>query len=62
VGTIEASDFKGQWLFLEDYKRVEARGMRPHSHEEMIAEALRLLALTPQGQPAESLEDLLRAC
>jgi tetratricopeptide (TPR) repeat protein len=67
VGTIEASDFNGQWLFLEDYKRVEARGMQPHPHEEMIAQALRLLALTPKGQapvavtpqPTESLDDLL---
>ncbi len=67
VGTIEASDFNGQWLFLEDYKRVEARGMQPHPKDEMIAQALRLLALTPQGQtpvavtpqPAESLTDLI---
>ena len=41
--------------------------MQPHPHDEMIAQALRLLALTPKGQtpvpvtpqPAESLEDLL---
>jgi TIR domain len=67
VGTIEASDFNGQWLFLEDYKRVEARGMQPHPQEEMIAQTLRLLALTPRGQaaaamapqPGETLEDLL---
>jgi tetratricopeptide (TPR) repeat protein len=67
VGAIEPSDFNGQWLFLEDYKRVEARGMQPHPHEEMIAQALRLLALTPKGQapisvapqPAESVSDLL---
>src|SRR4029077_17269488 len=67
VGAIEPSDFNGQWLFLEDYKRVEARGMQPHPHDAMIAQALRLLALTPKGQasvavtpqPAESLEDLI---
>jgi tetratricopeptide (TPR) repeat protein len=67
VEAIEPSDFNGQWLFLEDYKRVEARGMQPHPHDEMIAQALRLLALTPAGQapvamtpqPAESLTDLL---
>ena len=29
VGAIEPSDFN-TWLFLEDYKRVEARGMQPH--------------------------------
>ena len=33
VAAIEASDFNGQWLFLEDYKRVEARGMQPHPQE-----------------------------
>jgi Tfp pilus assembly protein PilF len=67
VGAIEPSDFNGQWLFLEDYKRVEARGMQPHSHKEMIAQTLRLLTLTPRGQapvavapqPAESLTDLI---
>jgi hypothetical protein len=66
VGPIEASDFD-TWLFLEDYKRVEARGMQPHPKDEMIAQTLRLLALTPQGQaptpvmpqPAETLEDLI---
>lgn len=67
VGAIKASDFNGQWLFLEDYKRVEARGMQPHPHDEMIAQALRLLTLTPKGQapvavtpqPAETLTDLI---
>jgi tetratricopeptide (TPR) repeat protein len=67
VGAIEPSDFNGQWLFLEDFKRVEARGMQPHPKDEMIAQALRLLALTPKGQapvavtpqPAETLTDLI---
>ena len=67
VGAIEPSDFNGPWLFLEDYKRVEARGMQPHPRQEMVAQTLRLLALTPRGQvpvvvtpqPAESVDDLL---
>jgi hypothetical protein len=67
VGQNEDSDFNGQWLFLEDYKRVEARGMQPHPLGAMIARTLRLLALTPAGQahisvtpqPADSLDDLI---
>jgi hypothetical protein len=31
---------------MEGYKRVEARGMQPHSKAEMLSQALRLLAGT----------------
>jgi tetratricopeptide (TPR) repeat protein len=66
VGPIEASDFNA-WLFLEDFKRVEAPGMQPHTLEEAIHQTLKLLALTAQGeepvavtpQPGESFDDLL---
>jgi tetratricopeptide (TPR) repeat protein len=66
VGAIEPSGFD-TWLFLEGYKRVEARGMQPHPHDEVIAQTLRMLALTPRGQApvavtpqaAENLDDLL---
>jgi tetratricopeptide (TPR) repeat protein len=67
VGAIEPSDFNGAWLFLEEFKRVEAPGLPPHPTAEMISQTLRLLALTAKGetpvtvtpQPAERLNELL---
>lgn len=56
-----------EMLYLEDFKRIEQRDHTPYPHDEMIAQTLRLLALTPAGaaptpvtpQPAESVDDLL---
>ena len=55
------------WLFLQDFKRVEAPGVRPFPLAEAIARTLHALALTPAGeapapvapQPAESADDLI---
>jgi tetratricopeptide (TPR) repeat protein len=67
VEQIEPSDFTGPWLFLEGFKRVEAPAFQPYVASEMIANTLRLLALTSTGetqiavapQLVESLDDLL---
>jgi tetratricopeptide (TPR) repeat protein len=68
VNQIEPSDFNGPWLFLEDFKRVEAPGLTPYALAEATERALRLLELTPAGtpptpvaspQPTESVDDLL---
>jgi tetratricopeptide (TPR) repeat protein len=66
IGEIEPSDFN-TWLFLEDFKRVEAPGLHPYTLPEAIERTLRLLALTPKGETrvavtpraSESLNDLL---
>ena len=55
------------WLFLQDFKRVEAPGVQPYPKEEAIRRTLHALALTPKGeapastapQPAESAEELV---
>jgi tetratricopeptide (TPR) repeat protein len=55
------------WLFLADFKRVEASGLRPFSPAEAVARTLRALQLTRPGeapqpvapQPSESAADLL---
>jgi tetratricopeptide (TPR) repeat protein len=55
------------WLFLRDFKRIEAPGVKPFPEGERIRQTLRALALTPKGQapvvvppqPAESVKDLL---
>jgi len=66
IGPIEASDFN-TWLFLEDFKRVEAPGFTPYPLAEATERTQRLLELTPAGQrpaPAappqasESLDDM----
>ncbi|MBA3824434.1 MAG: toll/interleukin-1 receptor domain-containing protein [Ktedonobacterales bacterium] len=66
AGTIQPSDFD-EWLFIEDYKRIEAPGLQPFSATEAARRLLRTLALTPRGEvPAptapqvqESADDLL---
>src|SRR5262249_53014999 len=53
------------WLFLQDFKRIEARGLQPFAPDEAVRRTLRALALTPAGeapaptapQPSESAED-----
>ncbi|HEY1391421.1 MAG TPA: toll/interleukin-1 receptor domain-containing protein [Ktedonobacterales bacterium] len=55
------------WLFLRDFKRIEAPGMQTLPLEEAVRRTLHTLALTPAGteptlktpQPTESPEDLL---
>src|SRR5262249_46818432 len=55
------------WLFLQDFKRIEAPGVTPYSLPEAINRTLQALALTRPGeapaptvpQPAESAEDLI---
>ncbi len=55
------------WLFLQDFKRVEASGLRPFSPAEAVARTLHALQLTLPGeapqptapQPAESASDLV---
>jgi tetratricopeptide (TPR) repeat protein len=55
------------WLFLQDFKRVEAVGLQPFSPAEAVARMLRALQLNRPGeapqpvapQPAESADDLL---
>ncbi len=68
IGVIEPSDFNNTWLFLEDFKRVEAPGYKPYALAEATERTQRLLELTPAGQrpapatppqPSESLDDLL---
>ena len=66
---IERSDFGGAngWLFLHDYKRIEAPGFQPLPLAETIGRVLHALALTPAGeapaptapQPTESVDDLI---
>ena len=55
------------WLFLQDFKRVEAPGFQPYSPAEAIRRTVLALALTPPGerpapagpQPTESAADLV---
>jgi tetratricopeptide (TPR) repeat protein len=55
------------WLFLQDFKRIEAPGVTPFPKQERVQRTLRALALTPKGetpapatpQSAESVGDLL---
>jgi predicted Zn-dependent protease len=55
------------WLWLQDFRRIETPGVTPFPEEERIRRTLRVLTLTPQGeppvtptpQPGESLEGLL---
>lgn len=48
---IEQSDFNA-WLFLEDFRRVEAPGYRPYPTREAIEQTLDLLTLPPKGKVA----------
>lgn len=70
AGPIERDDFSGAtgWLFLHDFKRIEAPGRRPYPTVEAARRLLHALELTPSGeaptapappQPTESAEDLL---
>ena len=66
---IERTDFGGAngWLFLHDYKRIEAPGFQPLPLAETMGRVLHALALTPAGeapaptapQPTESVDDLI---
>lgn len=55
------------WLFLREFKRVEAADLRPYPVEEAANHLVRALALTPRGeaptpiapQPTESYDDLI---
>src|SRR5690348_16049528 len=54
------------WLFLQDFRRIEAPGLHPLPQYEAVRHAQRALALTPAGetrastapQPTESAQDL----
>jgi tetratricopeptide (TPR) repeat protein len=62
--TIQEDDI---WLFLQDFKRIEAVGYQPFPRKEAVRRTVRTLALTPTGeapapmapQPTESVEDML---
>jgi tetratricopeptide (TPR) repeat protein len=66
IAQIEPSAFNSM-RYLETYKRVAVSGYRPLGEGHLLAETLRLLALTPGGltpipvapDPAESVDDLL---
>jgi tetratricopeptide (TPR) repeat protein len=56
------------WLFLQDFRRIEAPGLQPYPAAEAVRRLLHALELTPAGeapappappQPSESAEDLL---
>jgi tetratricopeptide (TPR) repeat protein len=61
------ADEMDEWLFIEDFKRIEAPGLRPFPTPEAAQRLLRALALTPRGavpaptapQPQESADDLI---
>lgn len=58
---IDRDDFKGRWLFLEPYKRIEAAGYQPYPQQEAIARTVRELipiegeCIPPLGATAEEL-------
>jgi tetratricopeptide (TPR) repeat protein len=66
---IDRTDFsaENEWLFLHDFKRIEAPGLQPFPHNEAVWHTLRALGLTPAGaspapnapQPHETAHDLL---
>ncbi|HEU5344085.1 MAG TPA: toll/interleukin-1 receptor domain-containing protein [Ktedonobacterales bacterium] len=55
------------WLFLQDFKRIEAPGLQPFPTGEAVRRLLHTLVLTPQGeapaptapQPQERVDDLV---
>jgi hypothetical protein len=69
AGPIERSDFsaENEWLFLYDFKRVEAPGLTPYPQAEAVARTPHTLQLTLPGeaplptapQPAESASDFV---
>lgn len=72
VAPIERTDFSGEqgWLFLTDFKRIEASGYQPYAPPELIARTLGALLLTAGSgddtappslapQPGEPSEELL---
>ena len=69
ASAIERDDISPEngWLFLEDFKRIEASGFRAYPQAEAVGRVLRALALTPAGeapapvapQPTESADDLI---
>ena len=69
AGRIEATDFDPEigWLFLDDFKRIEAPGYLPFPSDEAANRLIRALGLTPAGesptpvvpQPTENMDDLL---
>jgi tetratricopeptide (TPR) repeat protein len=67
VLAVPIADEMDIWLFLQDFKRVEAPGVRPYPQEEAARRTLMALALTPRGeapapvapQPSESAEELV---
>jgi tetratricopeptide (TPR) repeat protein len=69
AGQIDPVDFDPEkgWLFLDDFKRIEAPGYKPYPAEEAARRLVRAFGLTPAGeapipvipQPTESADDLL---
>lgn len=69
AGAIERDDFSPEhgWLFLEDFKRIEAPGLKPFPVAEAVGRVLHALSLTPAGtapaptapQPTEDVDDLI---
>lgn len=69
AGPIARDDFSPQdgWLFLSEFKRIEAAGYQPYPPAEAVRRLLRALELTPAGEapaptaarPNESAADLL---
>jgi tetratricopeptide (TPR) repeat protein len=55
------------WLFLEDFKRIEAPGIQPYAPDEVSQRVMQSLSLTPRGipqipvgpQPTETADDLI---
>ncbi len=69
ASAIERDDFSGAtgWLYLEEFKRIEAPGFHPYPLAEAVGRVLHALALTPAGeapapvapQPTETASDLI---
>ena len=52
AATIERTDFNGSqgWLFLSDFKRIEAPNYQPFTEKEAVQRTVRALALTLPGE------------
>jgi tetratricopeptide (TPR) repeat protein len=69
AGPIARSDFsaENEWLFLHDFKRIEAPGYQPYPQAEAVSRTLHALQLTLPGEaplstgplPADSVADLI---
>jgi len=69
AGPIARSDFsaENEWLFLHDFKRIEAPGYQPYPQAEAVTRTLHALQLTLPGEaplptgplPADSVADLI---